>query len=77
MLMASISVLPNRPAIMSHYGECDIDAKRAGKTSGPQQLAKRTNKHRQERNFKAWQRFSPDGTTCRYCEHDGAPRNAA
>ena len=70
MLMASISVLPNRPAIMSHYGECDIDAKRAGKTSGPQQLAKRTNKHRQERNFKAWQRFSPDGTTCRFCKHD-------
>ena len=32
--------------------------------------AKRTNKHRQERNFKAWQRFSPDGTTCRFCWHD-------
>ena len=32
--------------------------------------AKRTNKHRQERNFKAWQRFSPDGTTCRFCRHD-------
>ena len=32
--------------------------------------AKRTNKHRQERNFKAWQRFSPDGTTCRFCKHD-------
>ena len=41
VLMASISVLPNRPAIMSHYGECDIDAKRAGKTSGPQQLTGR------------------------------------
>ena len=41
LLMASISVLPNRPAIMSHYGECDIDAKRAGKTSGPQQLTGR------------------------------------
>ena len=32
--------------------------------------AKRTNKRRQERNFKAWQRFSPDGTTCRFCRHD-------
>ena len=32
--------------------------------------AKRTNKHRQERNFRAWQRFSPDGTTCRFCKHD-------
>ena len=33
-------------------------------------IAKRTNKHRQERHFKAWQRFSPDGTTCRFCRHD-------
>ena len=33
-------------------------------------IAKRTNKHRQERNFRAWQRFSPDGTTCRFCRHD-------
>ena len=32
--------------------------------------AKRTNKHRQERNFRAWQRFSPDGSTCRFCRHD-------
>ena len=32
--------------------------------------AKRTNKHRQERNFRAWERFSPDGTTCRFCKHD-------
>ena len=40
VLMASISVLSNRPAIMSH-GECDIDAKRAGKTTGPQQLTGR------------------------------------
>ena len=32
--------------------------------------AKRTNKRRQERHFKAWQRFSPDGTTCRFCRHD-------
>ena len=29
--MASISVLANRPAIMSHYGECDIDAKGTSK----------------------------------------------
>ena len=27
LLMASISVLANRTAIMSHYGECDIEAK--------------------------------------------------
>ena len=33
-------------------------------------IAKRTNKRRQERNFRAWQRFSPDGTTCRFCRHD-------
>ena len=33
-------------------------------------IAKRTNKRRQERHFKAWQRFSPDGTTCRFCRHD-------
>ena len=33
-------------------------------------IAKRTNKRRQERHFKAWQRFSPDGTTCRFCKHD-------
>ena len=32
--------------------------------------AKRTNKRRQERHFKAWQRFSLDGKTCRYCRHD-------
>ena len=39
--------------------------------------AKRNNKRRGQRNSGAWQRFSPDGKTCRYCEHDGAPRNAA
>ena len=31
--------------------------------------AKRPNRRRQERNFKAWQRFSPDGVTCPYCPH--------
>ena len=31
--------------------------------------AKRANRRRQERNFKAWQRFSPDGVTCPYCPH--------
>ncbi len=36
--MASISVVPNWPARMSHYGECDIDAEGAGKATGPQQL---------------------------------------
>ena len=30
----------------------------------------RRNKRRSERNHGAWQRFSPDGTTCRYCKHD-------
>ena len=34
--------------------------------------AKRNNKRRGQRNHGAWQRFSPDGTTCRYCEHDGS-----
>ena len=32
--------------------------------------AKRGNRKRQERNLTAWQAFSPDGTTCRYCSHD-------
>lgn len=31
--------------------------------------ARRSNRRRQERNFSAWQRFSPDGVTCRYCKH--------
>ncbi len=34
--------------------------------------ATRKNKRRQNRNGGAWRRFSPDGTTCRYCKHDGA-----
>ncbi len=34
--------------------------------------AKRNNKRRGQRNHGAWQRFSPDGTTCRYCPHDGS-----
>ena len=34
--------------------------------------AKRNNKRRGQRNHGAWQRFSPDGKTCRYCEHDGS-----
>ena len=29
------------------------------------------NKRRRERNGMAWQLFSPDGETCRYCPHDG------
>ncbi len=32
----------------------------------------RRNKRRGERNGGAWRRFSPDGTTCRYCKHDGS-----
>ena len=34
--------------------------------------ATRRNKRRQQRNGSAWRRFSPDGTTCRYCKHDGS-----
>ena len=32
--------------------------------------AKRNNKRRAARNGSAWERFSPDGDTCRYCPHD-------
>ena len=34
--------------------------------------AKRSSKRRNHRNAGAWRRFSPDGTTCRFCEHDGS-----
>ena len=34
--------------------------------------ATRRNKRRGQRNSGAWRRFSPDGTTCRYCKHSGA-----
>ena len=34
--------------------------------------ATRRNKRRGERNSGAWRRFSPDGTTCRYCKHDAS-----
>ena len=34
--------------------------------------ATRRNKRRRDRNGSAWRRFSPDGTTCRYCKHSGA-----
>ena len=30
--------------------------------------ATRRSKRRQQRNGSAWRRFSPDGTTCRYCK---------
>ena len=30
---------------------------------------KRGNKRRRGRNWKAWQLFSPDGDTCRFCPH--------
>ena len=33
---------------------------------------KRGNKRRQARNAKAWQLYSPDGTTCRFCPHPAA-----
>ena len=32
--------------------------------------SKRGNRQRQHRNWNAWKIFSPDGTTCRFCEHD-------
>ena len=34
--------------------------------------AKRNNKRRGQRNHGAWQRFAPDGKTCRYCPHEGS-----
>ena len=34
--------------------------------------AKRRNKRRRERNYGAWERFSPDGETCRFCPHGAA-----
>ena len=32
--------------------------------------ARRGNRRRRSRNFRAWQRFCPDGRTCPYCPHD-------
>lgn len=32
----------------------------------------RSSKRRRNRNYQAWQRFSPDGKTCRFCPHDSA-----
>ena len=32
--------------------------------------ARRDNKRRAARNGAAWERFSPDGDTCRFCPHD-------
>ena len=34
--------------------------------------SKRGNRRRQERNLTAWQGFSPDRDTCRYCAHDAS-----
>ena len=34
--------------------------------------AKRHNQRRSERGYSAWQRFSLDGESCRYCKHHGA-----
>ena len=34
--------------------------------------ARRGNRRRQERNHTAWQGFSPDGHTCRYCRHESS-----
>ena len=34
--------------------------------------AKRNNRRRGQRNSGAWERFCPDGKTCRYCPHDGS-----
>ena len=33
-------------------------------------VAKYRNRLRETRNANAWKKFSPDGTICRYCEHD-------
>ena len=33
---------------------------------------RRHNKRRGQRNYAAWQRFSPDGKKCRYCPHDNS-----
>ncbi len=33
---------------------------------------KRGSKRRRARNWKAWQFFSPDGNTCRFCPHGAA-----
>ena len=33
---------------------------------------KRGSKRRRARNWKAWQLFSPDGETCRFCPHPAA-----
>ena len=30
------------------------------------------NRRRRSRNFRAWQRFCPDGRTCPYCPHDNS-----
>ena len=34
--------------------------------------ARRGNRRRQDRNLTAWKSFSPDGSNCRYCEHDAS-----
>ena len=34
--------------------------------------ARRRNRRRQDRNWNAWQRYSPDGNTCRHCPHDAS-----
>ena len=33
---------------------------------------RRNKRQAAQRNGTAWRRFSPDGTTCRYCKHDGS-----
>ncbi len=33
---------------------------------------KRNNKRRGQRNSGVWERFCPDGKTCRFCPHDGS-----
>ena len=46
--------------------------RREGKMDRTLKRAKRSSKRRNHRNVGAWRRFSPDGTTCRFCEHDGS-----
>ena len=34
--------------------------------------ARRRNRRKQDRNWNAWQQYSPDGDTCRHCPHDAS-----
>ena len=34
--------------------------------------ARRRNRRKQDRNWNAWQGYSPDGDRCRHCQHDAS-----